>query len=679
MPFAEFAATLAISLGLNGAIVAAAWLAGRALFPAASRSVVFLAAGTLGAAAVAYPLLALGAVGAISLWALAAVAAAALAGALWLHRRAAPRSKPPGETAEPTSWALAAVYACGAAYALDRALTLPPVSWDSLYYHLPMVVEWTRTGSLGPLYHPTGVYHSYFPGTGELYSLWALLPWRGDLLAGLVNLPFLALGGVALYRIAREVGAPPGAARWAPALYLFTPCVARFAATSYVDPVVNALLFLSVAWLLAFRRTHAWREALLFAASLGLAIGTKYSALLLAAPLVAVALLHLRAAPQPLALLGASLPLPLLGAYWYWRNLWLTGHPFYPSDVEILGWKIFEGAPKVVGDRVFESGRSILASLPDLLASGDLWHALLGTRSPYLPDLGVGPKILPLFILAAVGAARGGRAALVAGILALLWLLAFLVLPYWSPWFLYHNVRFVAPPLALCAALATLPLARAPPGLAVLAVVLSVGPDLLALPLTFAEPARIAIGLGAALAAVAAVFAHRAFWRRWMALPAVPALGALLFFGGHAVHAGREQARPTRYAHAWDVTLLKGWLYAPGWAWLDQELGDRPARIAFTGSDFLYPLYGPRWSRTVRYVDVNRRAGGAHHAYAPGRFREKPDRAAWLENLRRFGADYVVVTRFHNARDWPIEAGWAEATLRKRAEGPMIRVYEGPR
>jgi hypothetical protein len=679
MTFAEYALAFFLTAALNGAVLAAAWLAARALFPSAERSERALAAGTIAAALVAYPLLALGAAGAIGLPSLGILAAAALAFALWLHRRARPaRPSSAPAAADAPSFAVASLYACAATYALDRALTLPPVSWDSLYYHLPMVVEWVQSGSLDSLYHPTGAYQSYFPGTGELFSLWLLLPWRNDFLAGFVNLPFLALQGIAVYRIARELGSPPGAARLAPPLFLVTPCVFRYAATSYVDPVATALLLTAFAWLLAFRRTRAPRDLLLFSAALGLAIGVKYSALLMALPLAAMALWYLRAAPRRLLTFAVAMPLPLLGAYWYWRNLWLTGHPLYPSEIEILGWEIFEGAPKVVGDEVLPAGRSILGSLADLLDSGDLWRALLGSPSTFTPDMGVGPKLLPLLLLGGFAAVRWRREAALAGATALLWFLFFLALPYWQVWFLYLNVRFLAPALGLCAALATLPLARAPPGLAVLAVACCVLPDLLALPLTFSQPARAAIFLAAALAAAFGVLARDRVPRFAVAAAGILA-AALALGGGYAAHAAREEARSTRYAHGWDVLLLKGWRYASGWEWLDRTLDDRPARIAFTGSDFVYPLYGPRWTRTVRYVDVNRRAGGAHHAYPPGRFREHPDRQAWIENLRRFAADYLVVTKFHTSKDWPIEDRWAQGTFPRRAEGPMIRIYEVPR
>lgn len=689
LTFAEFTVALATTLAMAAATLGAAWLLARRFFSDVSRTERVVATGTLAAALIAFPLLALGAVRLISAPAVAVVSGLELILALWVCRvgppppATAPLSAVDAATtgSRVFAFALAGLYAAAGVYTLERALSLPPVSWDSLFYHLPMVVEWTQTGALDPLYHPTGLHHSYFPGTGELFTLWTLLPWKHDFLAGLVNLPFIALSGLAVYQIAREFGAPARAARWAPPLYVLTPCLLRLTATSYVDPAVGAFLLLCVAWLLAFRRTRRPRELLLFSMAFGLAIGTKYTAVMMAAPLALLALWWLRDAPRRLSPLLLALPFALLGAFWYWRNLWLTGHPLYPSEVELLGWKVFAGAPIIVGDQVLDSTRSILGSLGELLESGDLWGALLGTDWAFTPELGVGPKLFPLLLLSAVAALRkraapeGGAVRWVSAI-TLLWLLSFLLLPYWLVWFFYLNVRFLLPAIGLMAALSSLALARAPAGAVALVVGLCVVPDLLMATLAFAFPARVALAVGSALVfGVAFALHERALSFRFKALAVLASL-LLLFGGGYEVHSERERNRHEKYTHGYDVILLKGWLYAPGWRWLDETLGERPARIAVTGSDFLYPLYGPRWNRIVRYVDVNARAGGVHHAYPPGRFRQAPDRAAWLANLKTFGADYLVVYKFHDSKDWPIEAGWAQAEFPKRAEGELIRIYE---
>lgn len=674
MTLGEVAVALALTLALNGAVLTAATLAARRLLPEAERSERFLAAATLAVAFIIYPQLAIGAAGALSLAPLAGVACVSLLVVFWLWRRRPKRPAPPHSAArpparDPAGWALAGLYACAGTYLLERALSLPPLSWDGLFYHLPMVVEWSQTGSLDPLYHPSGYHHSYFPGSGELFFLWALLPWKNDLLAGAVDLPLLAVQAVAVYRIARELGAEPSIARWAPALYILTPCVARFAGSSHVEPALAATLLLSLNWLLVLRRARSPTALYLISAALGVAIGVKYTAVVYAIPIAVAALAYAWRMPRRFAHITSAIALPLLGAYWYWRNIALTGNPIYPNELSFFGRTIFEGAPLWIGDFDLSGRRSILSNAAEIFASGDLWKALLGSW-PTLPDVGIGPKILALFGLALVGATRGARASLLVALIALCWLATFLVIPYWSELFFPYNVRFLGPALALLACLAVLPLSRAPPGLVALVALLCVLPDALALP----RELTVSTGWALFTAALSCVLLRWippfARWTR-SALIATGLLGvAVLLFASFAISQARESNRRTHIGENWKTS------YADGWSWLDQQLANAPARVAFVGSEPFYPLHGPRWTRTVRYVDVNRRAGGAHHAYPLGGFRETPDAGAWVENLRRFGASYLVVARHHLAIEWPLEAAWAEQRFPIRAEGPRIRIYE---
>lgn len=87
------------------------------------------------------------------------------------------------------------------------------------------------------------------------------------------------------------------------------------------------------------------RNPALFVAGIfmGTALGTKYTALLFFPPLLCylfsvVELKNLRSCFAEIALFAAGILIP--SAFWYGRNLWLTGNPFYPLFISVIKTKM---------------------------------------------------------------------------------------------------------------------------------------------------------------------------------------------------------------------------------------------------------------------------------------------------------------------------------------------------
>jgi hypothetical protein len=643
-----------------------------------------LAVGFLTWAHVVFCALALGAAGLLRPHWLMALLAALAAGSFALARKAPRPLHAPGPSLrdDPVNAALAGLYAVAGITLAERGLGLPPLAWDALQYHLPFVAEWIQTGSLAPLYHPHAVFQSYFPATGEI-AFWAVAaPFGNDLFVGVANLPLLALQGLAIYRTAVRAGAPPAHARLAPALVLVTPCVARLAPAAYVEPAFGAALLCAVAFLLDYRAQRRPADLALCLAALGILVGIKYTGLLYGLPVGLAALAYAWRTPGKRALL-VGLPLLALGAYWYWRNLWLTGHPFYPSPVRIFGLEIFSGIAKPLGAARLGHDVTILSALPDLLASGELTRALLGVSHPDRFELGIGPKLVPLAVLALVSALRLRSCPdlRLPVLLLLLFALFFATTPLWILHWLYINVRFAAPALAMAAvaAVTTLSAFGVAPRWAALLSGLCIAPDLFSLKIHLSDGFRVAALLAAGAGAVW-MLVSRAVVRPWVPRIAVAALSVLAILGGYAVHAHREDVRSSSLATEWELYRTSASLYARGWAALERALPPGRARIAHAGFAFVYPLYGPRLDRRVLYIDVNARAGGAIHAYPEARFRADPDERAWLANLKRARVEWLVV---HHPDPgvpgpWPIEARWADARPDRFApihRDDWIRVY----
>jgi 4-amino-4-deoxy-L-arabinose transferase-like glycosyltransferase len=225
---------------------------------------------------------------------------------------------------------------------------------DSLWYHLPMVAEWIRNGSIWPT-EAISVIYKGFPGFRETILVFLSLPFHQEHLAllGLVEFPLFVL---AVYALGRELtGSVP--VSLAAAVYAVTvPVVARANTTQKND------LSLAITFALAVLFTLRWfeRPAVGRAGLAGLALGAlaaiKFTGLAYAATILVVSIAQ-RAmvyrprspvvrepsrAPLCRAAVGAALFLLVAGP-WYLRNFLAFGNPFYPAQVGIGERIIFDG------------------------------------------------------------------------------------------------------------------------------------------------------------------------------------------------------------------------------------------------------------------------------------------------------------------------------------------------
>ncbi len=168
------------------------------------------------------------------------------------------------------------------AQAVLRGLRCPPLSWDSLTYHAFLPARWVQLGELAPFAAPGCMDTARaYPINLELLVAWVLLPFKTDLFVNMVNLPVMAWGAVAMYALARELGAAPRLAVWAPALFCFSPAIWALITTQYTDVLVASTIISGLLFLVRYTRTSCDRDLLFAAASFGLAVGTKYTAITL--------------------------------------------------------------------------------------------------------------------------------------------------------------------------------------------------------------------------------------------------------------------------------------------------------------------------------------------------------------------------------------------------------------
>ena len=289
-----------------------------------------VAGATLGLGLLSLGTFAFGALGLLKPW-----TASALLGALWIFGW--PEVRPAFESlragaarAGERPW-LCALIGLPLLLALWACL-VPPHQYDSLVYHLALPQEYLRAGRL---YAPDGMVYAHFPQNGEMLFTLAL-QLGSDLLAQMFVWLATALTVGWLLTFGRRI---TSAAPWAAVLVATHTSVLSMSSTTYVEPLVMLLM---TGALLAFEASEEGRERgplILSALFMGLALGTKYYAGMLAVLLVLrlVRRGRWKAAVLFSAVAGAAF------APWLVKNWICVGNPVFPFLYKVfpatrIGW-----------------------------------------------------------------------------------------------------------------------------------------------------------------------------------------------------------------------------------------------------------------------------------------------------------------------------------------------------
>jgi hypothetical protein len=401
----------------------------------------------------------------------ALAAALTLAGAIavWrrtAHQRSRSRNLSPADSRGLTpDGALAAVAVAGLAIYLAAMLarfgSTPVTFIDTVTFHLPGVARWIQSNSIWQIdqFLP-GQAQGYYPNNGNVVDLAAVLPWHSEFLIRFVNLPFLALTGVAGYAAGRELGVPRASSAIAAAAALSYPAV-----TSYVvdSPTPDAVMYATFAggllFLLRHIRSGERPDLLLAGLGLGIASGTRWYGVAATAVVVGVwVLARLAFERRPRVALAdlawIAIPIALAGGVWLVRNWVESGNPFFPVRVDPLGITIFDapadpvralvgftlggylGNGAVLSDFILPALKVQLGYVAVALTLGTLAAALMAVRDRRDPARA---RVLGLAI-AAFGLA-----------------VVYLITPYTAlglrnePYELGANVRYLVPALLVAA------------------------------------------------------------------------------------------------------------------------------------------------------------------------------------------------------------------------------------
>lgn len=216
----------------------------------------------------------------------------------------------------------------------------PPVDWDGVMYHLPHAKEWMLTGHLDV--HPW-LRYPWFPYNFDLLFS-AALALYDDTFAILLHASAGWIVGWLIFHFGMKY------------FEFWTACIATtiwfHLAGSQFDNATNdmGLTLFIVASMMSFylwiRHNHQTKWLWMAAFLLGVAIGTKYQALIYF-PVFCAALVFFKCKPRQWLAVLLLISIPCI--YWYGRNLLFTGDPFNP-----LGGKIFGFTDWNLGDYQFQ-------------------------------------------------------------------------------------------------------------------------------------------------------------------------------------------------------------------------------------------------------------------------------------------------------------------------------------
>lgn len=282
------------------------------------------------------------------------------------------------------------VVGSGLAIALAAAYFLPIWQWDSLGYHLPFVNFVLQGGGIAEL--PVDVpYLSTYPRNVELLfvALRATLP--DDRLVDLGQIPLGIVAALAVFGIARQLGAARVPAAISAGIFLTLPAVYLQLPTNYIDIGVAAFYLLAAYFLMA--EAHP-RNLALAGLAIGLFLGTKPNAPPNALLLATLLIYRAYRGKQTLVGLLAIVAAGALGLEAYVVQLVKHGNPVWPAIVH-LGPIELPGTISV--DELLSSGagsEKVHGSLPWRMVQS--WTSLTARPTFDMRVGGFGPVFLIL-------------------------------------------------------------------------------------------------------------------------------------------------------------------------------------------------------------------------------------------------------------------------------------------
>jgi hypothetical protein len=209
----------------------------------------------------------------------------------------------------------------GLGYVAALIIGTAPNDYDVLWYHLARAAFWKQQHAVGYIPNVNDARLNGFPPNAEIADSFTMILSKSDRFVGFVQLTSLLAGMTAIAGIARRIGLSVRQALFGALLFATLPVVILQSATALNDLVFGSFLVICAYFLLTWTRMTLALATL----ALGLAIGTKVTALLGLPMLALFAFVYLPRKRWP-ALVLVGVAGTVLGSYWYLYNLAKTKH-----------------------------------------------------------------------------------------------------------------------------------------------------------------------------------------------------------------------------------------------------------------------------------------------------------------------------------------------------------------
>ena len=231
---------------------------------------------------------------------------------------------------------------------LGNLATKPTTNYDSLWFHLPVIVRWYQTSSL-TLLDAAGNWifeqeqAKVYPYNWHILSALCLIPFREDFLAAFPLLIAWIIQGLSVYLLSVKFGSTRIHGMAASALVLTVPMMLNQVNTIHPDLPLSAIFTVGLYLGWSYYKSRSLSELSLFLASTGMLAGIKITGLVYAASLLGgLAILEIVKFTaskktiqaqfkiihfiKPVLLCGMAYFL-VLGGFWYGRNLLHINYP----------------------------------------------------------------------------------------------------------------------------------------------------------------------------------------------------------------------------------------------------------------------------------------------------------------------------------------------------------------
>jgi hypothetical protein len=546
-------------------------------------------------------------------------------------------------------------------------LVNPPFCVDSLQYHLAFPATWIKNHNiLNPVCifsaikgNPDLSCITFYPINAQLFFAWLMLPLKNAFLADIGEAPFYLIGVIAVYSILRKFSIDKNIALLSGLLWALIPNLFKQLRNgSQIDVICAVLLLLVFNSMLLVKKEFSFKNALIFGISLGILIGTKILNIIWVGALFPIFIFYFFDKFQAISLrkmlvvvVSIFVFASIFGGYIYLKNLFHTGNPFFPIQINIFGKVLFSGAMdnltySKLGMGGYKNG------LVDLL-----WKEGLGVQFLMLILPGT---FLPLIFFKAIK----DKTKPVLEYLFLFLAPVFMLLLY----FVFINerwTRYLFPYLSLGLINGVIFFDKFKWGKRYLNIVafISIAASITML----ANGFELVFSVVLFLVLFSLVFLFRRKIEKVIG-KVLSLKFLLLFFISmvivlYVLNDNYNKSEFFRYPSTISRKESSKRDIAFAWQWFNANNG-KGAKVGYAGRTEIYPLFGSNLKNEVMYVPVNK-ISMAPYDLRDGFYRKEMNYSDWISNLRKLNIAYLFIAlpeEINNETDlgcFPIEDKWA--------------------